>query len=70
MCAEFTNFICAKGFIEETTKYLHRLLKWVEDKIIFCQTDLKSKFVQSNNKNVGVKRSLAVTVNSEKNNIL
>ena len=54
MCAEFTNFICAKGFIDETAEYLPRLLKWVGDKIIFWQTDLGRNLVQSNTKNIGV----------------
>ena len=70
MCAEFANFIRAKGFIDETAEYLPRLLKWVGDKIIFWQTDLGSNLVQSNNKNIGVKRSLAVTANSEKKHTL
>ena len=54
MCAEFTNFIRVKGFIDDTAKYLPRLLTWVSDKIIFWQTELGSNLVQSSAKNIGV----------------
>ena len=42
MCAEFTNLMRTKGFIDDTSKYLPRLSSWVSDKIIFWQTDLGS----------------------------
>ena len=35
MCAEFTNFICTKGYIDDTAEYLPRLLAWVGEKIFF-----------------------------------
>ena len=70
MCTEFTIFLRVKRFIDDTTEYLPRLLKWVGQKIIFWQTDLGSNVVQNNVKNIGVKRSLAVTSNSEKKHTL
>ena len=35
MGAEFTNYIRAKEFMDETALYLPRLLSWVNEKIIF-----------------------------------
>ena len=66
MCAEFTNFMCTKGYIDDTSKYLPRLSKWVSDKITFWQTDLGSNLLQNSTKNINVKRSLAVTSEYEK----
>ena len=61
MCAEFTNFMRAKGYVDDTSKYLPKLSNWVNEKIAFCQTDLGSSLLQNNNKNVNTKRSLAAT---------
>ena len=46
MCAEFTNFIRAKGLMDETAEYLPRLLEWVGDNIVFWQSELESNRVQ------------------------
>ena len=51
--------------MDETAKYLPRLLEWVGDKIIFWQSELGSNLVQGSSK-IGVRHSLAFTSNSEK----
>ena len=38
----------AKGLINNATDYLPKLTKWVNDKIIFWQTDLGSNLIQNN----------------------
>ena len=67
MGAEFTNFVNAKGFMDDTAQYLPRLLAWVNSKIIFWQSELGSNLVQGNPK-VGARRSFAVTSSQEKKN--
>ena len=66
MCAEFTNYIRIKGLMDNTAEYLPQLLEWVGDNIGFWRTELGSNLVQGVSKSVGVKHSLAVTSNFEK----
>ena len=54
MCSEFTNFMRTIKFIDNTADYLPKLTSWVNDKIIFWQTDLGSNLLQNNSKNVNV----------------
>ena len=34
-CKEFTNFKNIRGFTNDTTDYLHKLTKWINQKIFF-----------------------------------
>ena len=45
MCAEFTNYMRTKDFMEKTEEYLPRFISWVNEKIIFWQTDLGSNLL-------------------------
>ena len=56
----------AKGYVDDTSKYLPRLSNWVHDKITFWQTDLGSNLLQNKNKNVNIKTNLAMTSECEK----
>ena len=55
--------------MDETAQYLPRLLAWVNDKIVFWQSELGSNLVQGNPK-VGARRSFAVTSSQEKKQII
>ena len=54
MGAEFTNFIRSKCLMDETAQYLPQLLAWVNEKIVFWQSELGSNLVQGHPK-VGVR---------------
>ena len=64
MGAEFINFIRTKGVMDETALYLPRLLSWVNEKIIFWQSELGCNLVQGNQR-VGARRSFSVTSSQE-----
>ena len=66
MCTKFTNYICNKGPMGNTSEYLSWLLEWVSHKIVFRQLELGINLVQGGSKNIGVKHSLTVTSNPEK----
>ena len=58
-----------KGIINNTVDYLSKLTSWINEKIFFWQTDLGSNLLQSNTRNVNVKRSLAVSTSEQKPNV-
>ena len=63
MGAEFTKLIQRKGLMDETSQYLPRLLAWVNEKIVFWQSELGATLVQGYK--AGTKRSFAVTSDFE-----